>query len=142
MNRSLKILLGLILILMLAIEESTAQNNSAAIAAADTSEFSVNSAGGWQLFNSYVEMQNADSVQLEIIIQHSNNINWSLEQYVGKIKPASLLPIQERTVSFNLITNQYLLRIDNEGKCFLKLFSGAAPGDDPAVIPVKIIYKK
>lgn len=142
MNSILKTLFALILILIAGAKNSSAQNNSAAFAAADTSEFSVNNIGGWQLFNSYVELQNGDSVQLELIIQHNNGINWSQEQYIGKIKPISLLPSQERTASFSLITDQYLIRIDNEGKCFLKLFSGSAPSDNPAVIPLKVIYKK
>lgn len=125
-----------------AITRSFAQNDSAAIAAADTTNFSVNSAGGWQLFNSYVAAYNTDSVQLELIIQHANNIDWNQEQYAGKVKTTALIPAQEQTISFSLITNQYLLRIDVQGKCYLRLFSGSAPADDPAVIPVKVIYKK
>src|SRR5712675_2216750 len=74
-------------------------------AAADTSGFSVNNTGGWQLFNSYVAPYNTDSVQLEIIVRHSNNIKLSEEQFVGKVKALNLLPFKTQTVSFNLIKN-------------------------------------
>jgi hypothetical protein len=130
------------ILLTIAGSKTFAQDNSAALAAADTTNFSVNGINGWQLFNSYVANYGADSVHLEIIVQHANNLNWGQEQYVGKIKPVALIPAQDQIVSFSLLTNQYRLRIDPEGKCYLRLFTGAAPPDDPAVIPVNATYKK
>ncbi len=130
------------IIILSTVMTSTAQDNSAALAAADSSHFSVNYVDGWQLFNSYVAAYAADSVQLEIIIQHNNTIDWTQEQYVGKVKTASFVPHVAQSLSFNLITAYYILRIDTQGKCYLRLSSGAAPAVNPAIIPVNVIYKK
>lgn len=120
-----------------------AQNHAAAFAAADSSCFSVGNAGGWQLFNSYMSPYGSDSVQLEIIVQHANNINWGQEQYIGKIKINALIPENTQTLSFNLIATNYRLRIKKEdGKCYLRFISGTLPTANPAAIPIKVIYKK
>src|ERR1051325_6762194 len=79
--------------------KSLAQNNSVVMSLADTTNFSVNSAGGWQLLNSFVAAYGTDSVQLEILAQHANNIKWSQEQYVGKVKTVALIPLREQIVS-------------------------------------------
>ena len=122
--------------------KSFSQNNAAAIAAADSTGFSTGNTNGWQLFNSYVAPYKTDSAQLEIIIQHANNINWSQEQFVGKIKISSLVPHNTQTVSYNLMNTVYTLRIKDDGKCYLKFVSGSLPITDPAIIPVKVYYKK
>src|SRR2546423_6442009 len=119
-----------------------AQDNTVAIANADTTNFSVNKDGGWELFNSYVSTYGLDSVLLEIIVQHANTIDLSGEQYVGKIKTPALRPAVSQTLSFNLITNYYSLRIDEVGKCYLKFLTGTKPASNPFVIPVRVVYKK
>ncbi len=137
-----KILASLGLLVLVAAQNSFAQNNSAAIAAADSTHFTVNSSGGWQMYNSYVAAYGIDSVQLEIIIQHNNNINWSEEHYVGKVKQSSLFPSASQIVVFNLISSNFELRIDSTGKCYLRLSSGVIQSNDPVVIPVKINFRK
>lgn len=119
-----------------------AQNNNAAIAAADTTGFSVNNKDGWQLFNSYVAEYTADSVDLEIILQHANNFDWSLEHCVGRIKLQRFIPQNEQSSVCNLVVSSYVLRIDKEGNCYLKLVSGIPPDQDPAVVPLKVAYRK
>jgi len=117
------------------------QNDSAALAAADTSRFSPNGDEGWQLYNSYVAPVSGDSATLELILQHANNIDTTMEQFVGVIKDVLLIPSQEQVISFNLLINNYLLRIDTVGRCYIRFLNGDVPPDDPFVIPLKIFYK-
>lgn len=120
---------------------AAAQNNAAAIAAADTSRFSVNAEGGWQLFNSYVESYKADSAQLELIVQHSN-INLAQEQYLGRIKDAALRPSTAQNLAFSLLSDNYTLRVDADGKCYLRwLTAPAAAAEGPVILPLKVYYK-
>ena len=58
-----------------------AQEDSAALAAADTTHFSINHSNNWHLFNSYVAPYQSDSAQLELIIMHANTLAWEQEQY-------------------------------------------------------------
>jgi hypothetical protein len=141
MKKYLPLLCHTLLFLFASVYASHAQDNQAALAAADTSNFSKNADGGWQLYNSYVAEQSADSVRLELVLQHDNNINWTQEQYVGKIKNSSLRPSQEKILSFSLEGINYQLRIDTNGKCYLKVVSGAAPVGNPVFIPFTLIYK-
>lgn len=121
---------------------SSAQNHAAAAANADTTNFTPNKNGGWLLFNSYVAVQGADSVKLEFTIQHSNNINWTQEQYVGKIKPAALQPVNTRNIPYSLNPRNYSLKVQSDGKCYLKQSGGSAPPGNWTVLPVSIIFKK
>jgi hypothetical protein len=118
-----------------------AQNNAAAFAAADTSKFSVNAAGGWQLYNAFLDRYKTDSVQLELIIQH-NNISLQQEQYVGNIEYAPFKPAVTQTVAFSLLSNNYTLRIETSGKCYLKWLSATAQATGLVVMPVKVFYKQ
>jgi hypothetical protein len=141
-NKTGKSIFLISLLIVMAITKCFAQNDSAALVEADTVNFSVNSAEGWQLFNSYVASYNTDSVQLEIIIRHTNNIDLNQEQYVGKIKTSSLRPNSERIIPFSLVGTNYRVRIETSGKCYMKVVSGAAPTGNPVVIPFLLIYKK
>lgn len=123
-------------------ETTKAQNNQAALAAADTTNFSKNTSGGWSLYNSYLAHLSEDSVRLELILQQSNAISWQEEQYVGKIKTESLRPATERVLSFVLSGNIYQISIKPTGKCYLKLSSGSVPTNYPVIIPLRVIYKK
>jgi len=134
---------GLIIILDLILSSTyiQAQSDSIAFAAADTSHFSPNKDGGWQLFNSYVSNYQSDSARLELIIQHANNIDWTTEQLIGSISDSSLIPSQGQNISFTLLTNNYNLRLDTSGRCYIRFVNGDLPTDDPFVIPLKILYK-
>jgi hypothetical protein len=118
-----------------------AQNNAAALAAADSSRFSINTNGGWQLYNSYVSQYKTDSVQLELIVQHTNNINWNQEQYVGKVKYGPLQPHSGQMLSFNLLADKYVLRVEPNGKCYVRFVSGILPATNPFILPLKVYYK-
>ena len=127
-------------ILLGTITSGFAQNNAAAFAAADSSKFSINTSGGWQLYNSYLTQFKPDSVQVELIIQHEN-INLQQEQYIGNIKYIPFRPAVEQTVSFNLLQDRYTLRIETMGKCYLRFISGTLPVGNPMVLPLKVYYK-
>ncbi|MBN9352309.1 MAG: hypothetical protein J0H55_16640 [Chitinophagaceae bacterium] len=118
-----------------------AQDYSKVFAAADTSRFSANTKEGWQLFNSYVKSISQDSVTLELIIQHINNIDLTTEQYVGKIKKSSLIPLCTQTLPFHLLNDCYYLKIDNKGRCFLRFVQGTIPSADAIILPLKVFYK-
>lgn len=121
--------------------KSVAQNNAAAFAAADTTRFSVDLSGGWQIFNSYVSQYHTDSAVIELIIQHSNNINWYQPQYVGKIKYNPLIPATDRNVLFSIQYSTYKILIKKNGKCYINFVSGTMPVGNPAIIPLKAYYK-
>jgi len=117
------------------------QSKTLALATADTTNFSVNSRAGWQLFNSYVAPIKTDSIMVEVIVQHDRTIDWRQEQLVGRIKSPNLLPQNSQTLPFNLIYDTYQLRIEPNGKCYLRLISGSLPDGDPVIIPVRAVYK-
>lgn len=121
--------------------KAAAQNDSAALAAADSSRFSVNKQEGWQLYNSFINFYQSDSAQVEIIVEHTNDINFMAEQYVGRIKYNPLLPQDEQIIEFDLLSNRYTLRVTNTGECFLRFLSGVNPDGDPVVIPIRVCYK-
>jgi hypothetical protein len=116
-------------------------DHNKALAAADSSKFSPNKKGGWQLFNSFVSSYQKDSARLELIMQHANNIDWKQEQYVGKIKYEPLQPSKEQSLPFNLLTDNYVLRIDDNGKCYLKFMSGSLPTANPVILPLSVLYR-
>lgn len=118
-----------------------AQINAIAIAHADSSRFSPNGLGGWQLLNSYVAAVGADSVQVELIIQNSDSLNWGQLQLLGTIKGSTLFPSTAASVTFFILDNQYLINIAAGGRCYLKLLNGGAPSSSPAVIPLRVVYK-
>jgi hypothetical protein len=134
-------ILSMFVVEVMFLQSVKAQDHSKAYAAADTSRFSVNSKDGWKLFNSYVAGYKKDSATLELIIEHTNNINWTKEQYVGKIKYQPFHPAKEQIVSFGLLTNEYVMRIENTGKCYLRLKNGALPSANPFIFPLKLFYK-
>jgi hypothetical protein len=143
MNNKIFRLLSLTLILFLTgLSRSFSQDHAAALAVADSVNFSINRGDGWKLFNSYATVYKKDSVQLEMILQHNNTVNWKVEQLVGKVKTASLIPQKEQMLVFNLMMTNYSLRVDTNGKCYLLLTSGPVPQEDPVIIPVRVFYKK
>ena len=117
--------------------------NTQALAAADTSYFIVTTTDGWLLYNSYGSYnQQTDSVTLEVIIQHPNNLNLTEYQFIGKIKPDILKPLAERIITINLVTAIYKVKVMENGNCYLILISGTAPQGNDVILPIKISYKK
>ena len=141
-NKILKTFFLSFVIQLVLISGIIAQDNTAAMAAADSSRFSVNRLGGWQLFNSFVSAISQDSVQLEFIVQHDKNINWSQEQLVGKIKSSTLVPQYTQEIPFSVLSTSFTIRITDQGKCYMKISDGNAPEGDTVILAVKIFYKK
>jgi len=140
-NRLLKAAFFYAVFQFIVVSQSYSQNNAAAFAAADSTRFSVDLNGGWQLFNSYVNEYHTDSAQIELIVQHNNNVNWYQQQYVGKIKYDPLKPSVDQNILFHILSNNYRLIIKKNGKCYIYFVSGILPASSPVVIPAKAYYK-
>jgi len=128
--------------------ELSAQNNSKELAkafekaSADSSYIAVNIKADWRFLASYLTTIKTDSVMIEMIVQHDRTIDWNQEQLVGRIKSTSMLPKASQTVSFSLISDVYQLRVEPNGRCYLRLVSGSLPDSDPVILPVRAKYKK
>jgi len=119
-----------------------AQDDSIAISHADTTNFTVCKETGWILYNSYVAQNTRqDSASIELILKHANNIDLQQEQYVGKIKTASLYPKEEQTIAYNQMADNYALRIDDKGNCYIRFVSGKLPDTAAFFLPVVAVYK-
>lgn len=118
-----------------------AQDSTSLTETIDSADLSINRNDGWQLLNAYIRPTQTDSVQFELIIQHSNNVDWTREQYFGKLKLPELVPAAEQSVIFKILENSYLLRIDTAGGCYLKFLNGGLPSADPVIIFLKVFYK-
>lgn len=127
--------------------ELAAQDNSVILAnafakaSADSSYIAVNKRGGWQFLASYLTPINTDSVMIEMIVQHDRTIDWTQEQLVGRIKSISMRSKTSQIVSFSLMSDIYQLRVEPNGRCYLRLATGTLPDGDPVIIPVRAVYK-
>ncbi len=141
MKFSMRIYL-MVFILILFVGRVPALSQNDALAAADTSYFSVNHSGGWLLYNSRAHVnESSDSAELEIIIQHDITINLQEYQFVGTIKGGAFRPVSSQLVTLDLITHSYVVRIDSDGRCYVKLQSGILPPGNAVVIPVQVTYR-
>jgi hypothetical protein len=142
----MKRIIFILAILLSICSYASSQNTKAgelAKATSDSSSFVINVKDGWQQYGSSVVAMSSDRVLLETIVQHiKTGIDWTLEQYIGKVKSNSLRPSKSQIVPFNLLSNIYKLRIEANGKCYLRLASGSLPDSDPVIIPIGVIYKK
>jgi hypothetical protein len=135
----------LVAILCSICSSSFSQNTKESVlskATADSSYFAINKKAGWQQYSSQLTPVNTDSVMIEMIVQHDKAIDWKQEQPVGKIKSNSLLPKARQIIAFNLLTNIYQMRIEPNGKCYLRLISGSLPEGDPVIIIIQGNYKR
>jgi hypothetical protein len=90
---------------------------------ADTSGFSVNLRDGWTIYNSYLAPSGRDSAIMEVIVRHDKNMNWSEFQYIGRIRDRRFIPREQQVIPFLLVLDGYQLKIDREGKCYVRLNS-------------------
>jgi len=127
--------------------ELSAQNNSKELAkalikaSADSSYIAVNKKAGWQFFSSYLAPIKADSVMIEMVVQHDRAIDWKQDQLIGRIKQDSMFPKTSQAISFMLMFDEYLLRVESNGRCYLRLTKGAIPDGDPVILPIRAKYK-
>lgn len=137
----------LIAFALLSLCEVSAQDSSTMVAkafakaSADSSYIAVNKRAGWQSFVSYLTQVKTDSVLIELVVKNDHTINFKQEQLVGRIKSGSMLPKTVQIVAFNIIGAQYQLRIEPDGRCYLRFTSGTLPSDEQIIVPIRAMYK-
>jgi len=107
----------------------------------DTS-FSANAEAGWMALSSYLHLDSADSVDFEVILNHTAEmVDWNSEQLIGTITDTAFLPVNDVLVEYQLLPeNVWNVRITAEGKTYIKIVTGAGPSENPAIIPFKIRF--
>ena len=108
---------------------------------ADTSKFVPNRQNAWSLYTSYVSTRGRDSVVLEATVSHSRDADWSQYQLFGAIRDKKLWPPDAVEARSMLLTDVYDIRVDKDGRCFIKLSAGQLPSTDPVVLPIRITFK-
>ena len=136
-----KIITTIIFFICLYHVEAYAQVDSVALANADTTNFSINKAAGWNMYNSYVGADQ-DSVKLEVILLHNTPPSLQTEQYIGKIKKEDFFPSADRTFTVDLIVRSFLVRVSNNGSCYVRQITGPALVENPLVLPLQGYYKQ
>jgi zona occludens toxin (predicted ATPase) len=137
----------LLALVLLTFGEVIAQDNSAilnkamAAATADSSFIAVNKKAGWRFLASYITPMATDSAMIEMVVRHDKSIDWTQEQPVGRIKRTHFLPATGQTLMFSVMDCRYQLRIEPNGRCYLRLYAGTLPDDDPLIVPVRAVYK-
>ena len=109
---------------------------------ADTANFSPNQAGEWQLYNSFLKRVAKDSVAMELIVRHAKNLDFKEYQFIGTITSKNLIPRGALEMPFFVVTDEYRLKIEANGRCYLKLVTGSLPPQDPVIIPLFIKYRR
>jgi hypothetical protein len=108
----------------------------------DSLPFAANQPEGWSAISSYATKLGEDSVRLEVLIQHANNISWADEHLIGAISDSLYRPTVSQLVDYTLLSNsKWKLRITPDGGAYLQLAQGVAPPEDPAIFPVAIQYR-
>ena len=99
---------------------------------------------GWTVLGEpYVKKINNDSIAVELVLIHPNNLQWSDEQLVGYLDMPSVKPVAERLFVFYLLKdNSWQIRIASNGQVYIKQLTGDPPITDPAVIPIKTYFKR
>jgi hypothetical protein len=110
--------------------------------AADTTGFAANAAEGWSALSVYFNNK-PDSTEFEVILFRDtlSGINWYLPANAGTIDIA-YIPAAETSWQYEEPLRTWNITIGTDGKCFFRLISGDVPPGNPAVIPVKTIYKR
>ena len=98
----------------------------------------------WTLLGEpYVKKTNNDSIAVELVLIHPNNLQWGDEQLVGYLDMPSVKPVAERLFVFYLLKdNSWQIRIASNGQVYIKQLTGDPPITDPAVIPIKTYFKR
>jgi len=115
--------------------------DSLALANADTTHFQSARSANWLMYNSHVHLDSAGQVSFLAIVRHSRTgITWNEFQQIGTLKSPEMRPVVARLVDVMLLTDHYQVRVDPDGRVFLKLFSGQLPLGDPIVLPLEFTF--
>ncbi len=117
-------------------------DHAEALRNADSTHFSVNSKGGWQMYNSYVASAKRDSIRLELILQRNDDIKWEEWHQVGTIRTARFRPKAARKISARLQQAELEIEIRPDGGCYLRVGSGDLQQVNQVVIPFIVVFKK
>lgn len=120
-----------------------AHPRAASAVIAGTSAFVPNQQAGWSVYMSYLSQDESNSVDLEFVIRHDNDIDWTEEHLVGAVVKNEFKPSSSQQITYQLLIDSFWsVRIEPSGQVFLKLTKGAVPADDPVIFPVKVKFKK
>lgn len=114
----------------------------------DTTSFTPNSNGGWNILSRYINQDTPDSVEFELILlQSTGGIKGSQEQFVGTITNKLFLPQKDQKIAYSLLPgNTWYLLVKKNGQCYLAQVQGSGiqksnlPGN-PDILPIKVRYK-
>jgi len=139
----------LIVMLLLIVGGAMAQNQAEISkrafdkSTADSSHIAVNIKGGWQSLISHLTALKQDSVLLELVVGWPQaETDLTREQLVGRIMQRDMLPAKPQLVLFRFIRSEYALRIEPNGRCYIRLVKGTPPKSDQQVIPIRAKYKR
>lgn len=106
----------------------------------DTTYLAVNKAEGWSITGSYVKKEDSSLVVLEMIVRHARVIDWTIPNYVARITQRQAWPDKPRNLHFWAMKTKYLIMVQPDGRCYLKLEEGDLPDGDQVVVPIRIEY--
>lgn len=108
----------------------------------DTTAFTVNTAEGWGLYNSYID-NIGDSIQFEMILYRNNpgTYNWNANSDAGTIDSA-YAPSSTRIIEYLQLPRSWRITIKPNGNCSFKLLDGPEPQGSPFILPVQTRFKK
>jgi hypothetical protein len=117
------------------------------LSAGDTSSFSPNTIGKWDIISSYLNQYTTDSVEFELIlVQRAERISGGNEKFIGNITNPIYLPQKTQKITYNLlIDNVWEVKITRKGECYLRQVKGSGinkselPGN-PDVLPIRVLY--
>lgn len=108
----------------------------------DSVLFTPNTAGGWDVYSSYLNQDTSDSVDFELILKHDFNIDWTNEKWIGTITDANFIPKKQQIVTYYLLPgNTWKIHIKKDGTVFFQTIHGSVPPGNLFIIPIKIRYK-
>jgi hypothetical protein len=103
--------------------------------------FESNIDSGWTTINPYLHRFHEDSVTLELLVTKSSICEWGEYQLIGKIMEPIGRPKDNQVIQYQLLFDKvYLLKVDEEGKFFIKQESGNYNYSYPFTFPIKIKY--
>jgi len=141
------LIVGCVTVFLFSFESVGITEKNTKIKFADTTSFTPNTTEGWNILSSYLNQETPDSVEFELILLQNNSINWSAEQFIGKITNQTFIPRKIQKLTYDLfINNTWSVRVNTNGQCFLKQVNGATLGvsslsGSPYVFPVKVRFK-
>jgi len=108
----------------------------------DTIPFAPNISNGWGAYVSYL-YTDGDSVDMELILnrQVPEGNKWDDFNEFGTVDSA-YFPVSYKLAGANEPNREWIISIQTDGKCLIKLVNGPDPEGSFIVLPFKTKYKK